>query len=184
MDEGVRIERIGTLGPRDAGALAELLVDCVDGGASVGFLSPLSVAKARAWWDSVSPGIASGERWLLVARAQDDVVLGTVQVIPAAFENQPERADVAKMLVHRRARRRGVGLALLRAAEALALAAGRTLLVLDTAGDEAARLYARAGWRRCGTVPRYALWPDGRPCATQFFFRDLAEHAAPDEPRG
>jgi GNAT superfamily N-acetyltransferase len=88
-------------------------------------------------------------------------------------ENQPHRGDIAKMLVHRRARRRGVGAALLAAAEDRALGAGKTLLVLDTASGDAERLYERQGWQRCGQIPNYALWPDGTPCATTFFFKFL-----------
>jgi GNAT superfamily N-acetyltransferase len=99
--------------------------------------------------------------------------VGTAQVILAQPENQPHRGDLAKMLVHRRARRRGIGAALLAAAERSARDAGKTLLVLDTASGDAERLYARSGWERCGHIPNYALWPDGTPCATTFFFKVL-----------
>jgi GNAT superfamily N-acetyltransferase len=88
-------------------------------------------------------------------------------------ENQPHRADLSKMLVHRRARQRGAGAALMREAERVARECGKTLLVLDTASDAAARLYARAGWVACGTVPDYALLPHGGLCATTFFYRRL-----------
>jgi GNAT superfamily N-acetyltransferase len=95
-------------------------------------------------------------------------------VITDQPENQPHRGDLAKMLVHRRARRLGVGAALLGAAEAGARAAGKTLLVLDTASDDAERLYERGGWQRCGVIPGYALLPDGPPCATTYYFKFLA----------
>jgi GNAT superfamily N-acetyltransferase len=97
-----------------------------------------------------------------------------VQVVLAQPENQPHRADLSKMLVHRHARRRGVGAALMRAAEEAARAAGKTLLVLDTASGEAERLYERAGWTRVGVVPGFALWPDGRPCDTTYFYKRIA----------
>jgi GNAT superfamily N-acetyltransferase len=118
--------------------------------------------------------VACGERVLLVAEDEAEAIVGTVQVILNLPENQPHRGDVAKMLVHRRVRRRGVGAALLAAAERGALDAGRTLLVLDTVtGSAGERLYARQGWQRGGEIPDYALWPDGRPCATTIFFKRL-----------
>jgi len=153
-------------------ALADVLVDCVTGGASVSFMQPMTHAKALAFWRQVADGAARDERVLLVAEDAQGIV-GTVQVILAQPENQPHRADVAKMLVHRRARRRGLGEALMRAAEAAALAEGKTLLVLDTADATAARLYARLGWQAAGTIPRYALLPQGGECATTFFYRSL-----------
>jgi GNAT superfamily N-acetyltransferase len=113
----------------------------------------------------------------VVLSAEDETgsIVGTVQVILAQPENQPHRGDLAKMLVHRRARRRGIGAALLVAAERSALDAGKTLLVLDTASGDAERLYARQGWQRCGQIPNYALLPDGRPCATTYFFKSLRD---------
>ncbi len=111
---------------------------------------------------------------MFVATERDGSIVGTVQVVWAQPENQPHRCDVAKMLVLRRARRAGVGAALLEAAERAALEHGRTLLVLDTAtGGDGYRLYARHGWQRCGEIPNYALWPDGRPCATTIYFKSL-----------
>jgi GNAT superfamily N-acetyltransferase len=154
-------------------ALADVLVDCVDGGASVSFMLPMTRAKALAFWRRVAEGAARGERVLLVA-ADALGILGTVQVLLEQPENQPHRADVAKMLVHRRARRHGAGAALMRAAEDAAHAAGKTLLVLDTADATAARLYERLGWQAAGTIPRYALLPAGGECATTFFYRSLA----------
>ena len=99
--------------------------------------------------------------------------MGTVQLVFAQFENQPHRADIAKMLVHRRARRLGIGAALLTAAERAALSAGKTLLVLDTASSGAERLYASLGWQRCGVIPGYALLPHGGLCDTTYFYRTL-----------
>lgn len=157
-------------------ALAAILVDCVDGGASVSFMAPLSVEKARAFWQGVAEGVAAGDRILFTATDdRSGEMLGTVQVILRQPENQPHRADVAKMLVLRKARRHGLGARLMRAAEAGAREAGKTLLVLDTvSGTDAARLYERLGWIRVGEVPGYALWPDGRPCPTTFYYRLLA----------
>ena len=164
-----------------ADALADVLADCVAGGASVSFMAPLAPETARAFWRDVARGVAAGDRLLLVAEdGPGGPVLGTVQVVFARPENQPHRADVAKMLVRRSARRRGVGARLMRAAEAAAAAAGRTLLVLDTVtGSDAERLYARLGWTRVGVVPGFALWPDGRPCDATFFFKRVGADAAP-----
>jgi GNAT superfamily N-acetyltransferase len=155
-------------------ALTDILLDCVDGGASVSFMAPLSRDRAEAFWRGVLDSAARGERIVLVARDAQARISGTVQVILAQPENQPHRADVAKMLVHRRARRQGLGEALMRAAEQQALQAGKTLLVLDTASDSAERLYARAGWTACGRIPGYALLPSGEPCATTYFYKQLA----------
>lgn len=153
-------------------ALSELLIACVEGGASVSFMHPLAPQRARAFWQQVAADVARGARLLLVAEDEHGIC-GTVQVVLAQPENQPHRGDIAKMLVHRRARRRGTGAALLAAAEDAARARGKTLLLLDTASAEAERLYARAGWVRCGTVPGYALWPQGGLCDTTFFYRRL-----------
>jgi GNAT superfamily N-acetyltransferase len=155
-------------------ALADILIDCVERGASVSFMHPLPREKAEAFWAGVAESVARDERILLVAESAGEIA-GTVQVVFAGPENQPHRADVAKMLVHSRARRRGIAAALMRAAEEAALAAGKTLLVLDTVtGGDAERLYARLGWRRVGVIPDFALFPDGRPCATTYFYKALA----------
>ncbi len=174
-DTAVRgIERVE---PRDAAAvlpaLTDILLDCVDGGASVSFMAPLARDRAEAFWRGVLDGAARGERIVLVARDIEGSISGTVQVIVAQPENQPHRADVAKMLVHRRARRQGLGEALMRAAEQHALQAGKTLLVLDTASDAAERLYRRAGWIECGRIPGYAFLPGGEPCATTYFYKQI-----------
>lgn len=153
-------------------ALAELLVDCVEGGASVSFMSPLSIDKASAFWRQVAAATTRGERALLVAEDAGGII-GTVQLILDLPENQPHRADLSKMLVHRTARRRGVGAAILRAAEEVARELGKSLLVLDTASTDAVRLYTRLGWVRVGVVPNFALLPHGDFCDTTFFYRQL-----------
>ncbi len=153
-------------------------MDCVAGGASVSFMWPMTRGKAESYWRSVAAGLAHGDRALLVAEDAQGRIIGTTQCIWATPENQPHRADVAKMLVHRRARRLGVGAALLAAAERAAQSAGKTLLVLDTASRDAERLYERGGWRRVGTIPRYALLPDGPVCDTVVFYKDLTAQPA------
>jgi GNAT superfamily N-acetyltransferase len=172
MNEAVEIRRL--MKPTDAEiqVLADVLIDCVDGGASVSFMRPLPVAKAAAYWRGVAAQLGDGRRALLTAEDAQGI-LGTVQLVFDLPENQPHRADLSKMLVHRRARRRGVGEALLRAAEKLARESGKRLLVLDTASGDAERLYARAGWIRVGVVPGFALWPEGGLCDTTFFYRRL-----------
>jgi len=181
MPAALQIRELTAVGAGEIRALADVLIDCVEGGASVSFMRPLTRAKAEAFWRGVAAGVARGERLLLVAEDAAGAIVGTVQVILNLPENQPHRGDVAKMLVRREARRRGAGGALLAAAERAARRAGRTLLVLDTVtGGDAERLYARHGWQRCGEIPNYALFPDGRPCATTVFFKALV--AAPADP--
>ena len=117
--------------------------------------------------------MAAGERALLVAEDAHGIC-GTVQLVLDLPENQPHRADLAKMLVPRRARRQGLGAALMRAAESLARECGKTLLVLDAVtGGDAARLYQRLGWVRVGDIPGYALMPRGEICSTTVFYRNL-----------
>ncbi len=166
------VRRLATVSPQQLEQLADVLIDCVEGGASVSFMHPLPRDKALAFWQRVADGVVQGQRALLVAELEGRVV-GTVQLVMDLPENQPHRADLSKMLVHRSARRHGLGAALLEAADRVALECGKTVLVLDTASDEAARLYARQGWVECGTVPDYALLPHGGPCATTFFYRRL-----------
>lgn len=156
--------------------LATLLIDCVEGGASVSFMHPMTRDRSVAFWRGVVQGVGTGERLLLIAEDPQGVC-GTVQLVLRQPENQPHRADLAKMLVHRRARRQGVGAALLQAAEAAARDNGKTLLVLDTASAEAERLYKRARWIRVGEIPGYALLPQGGLCSTVLYYRDLAVHA-------
>jgi GNAT superfamily N-acetyltransferase len=162
--------------------LSSVLLDCVEGGASVSFMAPLARERADAFWSGVADGVADGSRILLVTENRTTgAVVGTVQVVFAWPENQPHRADVAKMLVHRSARRQGIGERLMRAAEDAARAAGKTLLVLDTVtGSTAERLYRRLGWTSFGVVPGYALWPDGRPCDATFFYKTLADDERAD----
>ena len=174
MTDAIRIRRLHSIGEGEIQGLSDVLIDCVEGGASVSFMLPMTRAKAETFWRSAAAGVARGERVVLSAEDETGIV-GTVQIILAQPENQPHRGDLAKMLVHRRARRRGIGEALLVAAEHSALEAGKTLLVLDTASDDAERLYARQGWQRCGIIPNYALLPDGRPCATTYFFKSLRD---------
>jgi GNAT superfamily N-acetyltransferase len=155
-------------------ALADVLIDCVEGGASVSFMLPMTREKAVAFWRGVADGVARGERVLLIAEDREGQVVGTVQMITALPENQPHRGDVAKMLVHRRARRRGVAQRLMAALDTVAREEGKTVLVLDTVtGGEAERLYERAGWHRVGVVPKYALMPNGNFCGTTFFYKHL-----------
>ena len=173
MPDNIQIRCLQTIGDREIQGLSDVLIDCVEGGASVSFMLPMTRAKAEAYWHSTAASVARGERIVLAAEDAAGTIVGTVQVILNQPENQPHRGDLAKMLVHRRARRRGVGAALLTAAERSALDAGKTLLVLDTASGDAERLYARQGWQRCGQIPNYALMPDGAPCATTLFFKSL-----------
>jgi GNAT superfamily N-acetyltransferase len=170
----IRLRTLSTLGDREIAGLSDVLIDCVEGGASVSFMLPLARGRAEAFWREVASSVERGERVVIAAEDEEGIV-GTVQVIWAQPENQPHRGDLAKMLVHRRARRRGIGEALLEAAERSALEAGRTLLVLDTASDDAERLYARHGWQRCGVIPDYALLPGGGLCATTIFFKRLRD---------
>jgi len=154
-------------------ALADLLIDCVEGDASVSFMHPLTRERALAFWRRVAKDVAAGERALVVAEDAHGIC-GTVQLIFDLPENQPHRADLAKMLVHRRMRRQGLGAALMRAAEDTGRECGKTLLVLDAVtGGDAARLYERLGWVRVGDIPRYALMPRGGFCSTTYYYRDL-----------
>jgi GNAT superfamily N-acetyltransferase len=151
--------------------LAEVLFDCVDGGASVGFMAPFTREDAADFFRAVLPEVERGKRVLLAAY-DGDALVGTVQMIHAPMPNQPHRGDIAKLLVHRRVRGRGVARRLMERAEDEARAEGKTVLVLDTVTDSAAyRLYERLGWVKVGPVPDYALHPDGRFCETTFFWK-------------
>jgi ribosomal protein S18 acetylase RimI-like enzyme len=153
--------------------LAAVLHDCVAGGASVSYMAPFSHEQARGVFEAVAADVEQGHRLLLAAFANGDLV-GTVQVILALPPNQPHRGEIAKLLVHRSARKRGIAQLLMEHAETEALAAGKTLLVLDTVtGAAAERLYERLGWTRVGVIPGYALYPDGRPCDTTIFWKAL-----------
>ncbi len=211
----IRIRRAGSE-PGLVSALAEVLIDCVEGGASVGFMAPLDQSRAEAFWADMLDSADRGDRLILIAEQIEPSprlvgtvspaslvgtvspaslvgtvspaslvgtvspaslvgtvspasLVGTVQVVLAQPENQPHRGDIAKLLVKRAERRRGIAEQLMERAEAEAAAAGKSLLVLDTASGDAERLYVRRGWRRVGEIPGYALWPDGRPCPTTIF---------------
>ena len=177
MPSAIQIRSLSSIGDREIQGLSDVLIDCVEGGASVSFMLPMSRGKAAAYWHSTAASVARGERVVLAAAEPTGAIVGTVQLIWGQPENQPHRGDIAKMLVHRRVRRQGVGAALLAAAERSALGAGKTLLVLDTASAAAERLYARQGWQLCGQIPDYALSPKGVPCATTIFFKFLRDRA-------
>src|SRR5438477_13134975 len=166
------LRRLHALEDPQIDELADLLIDCVEGDASVSFMHPLTRDRAVAFWRRVAQGVAAGERALLVALDAQGLC-GTVQLVLDQPENQPHRADLSKLLVHRRARRQGLGEALMRAAEATARECGKTLLVLDTASGEAERLYERLGWERGGVIPGYALLPQGGLCGTTVYYRNL-----------
>jgi GNAT superfamily N-acetyltransferase len=153
--------------------LAAVLHDCVAGGASVSYMEPFSADDARDAFAGFAAEAEEGRRLILAAFA-DGLLVGTVQVILTLAPNQPHRGEVAKLLVHRSARGRGIASRLMEHAEAAAHAEGKTLLVLDAVTDgDAARLYDRLGWTTVGVVPNFALYPDGRPCDTTYFWKAL-----------
>ncbi len=161
-------------------ALSDVLMDCVEGGASVSFMAPFPRDKADAFWRATRDRMLAGGGELLVAE-RDGAVVGTVQLVWAGPENQPHRADVAKLLVHRSARGQGIGRALMQALEERARANGKTVLVLDTASMQAEHIYRSLGWTELGSVPDYALYPDGRYCDAVFFYKRVApEGFGPD----
>lgn len=178
MNEAIKIRSLtGEQAQAFASALADVLIDCVEGGASVSFMLPISRETALAFWRGVAQDVARGERILLAAEDAQQRIVGTAQLVTAQPENQPHRADVAKVLVHRAARGRGVGLRLMQAIDAAAREAGKSVLVLDTVtGGAAERLYARAGWEHVGAVPNYALMPDGAFCGTTFYHKQLVSN--------
>ncbi|HTH78137.1 MAG TPA: GNAT family N-acetyltransferase [Ramlibacter sp.] len=168
----MNIRRITDADENEINGLADVLVDCVESGASVSFMQPMTRDKALRFWRGVAQSASREERVLLVAEEKGRV-LGTVQVVLEQPENQPHRGDVSKMLVLSSQRKRGLGEALMRAAEAAAVECGKTLLVLDTANDAAMRLYERCGWQRVGTIPDYALLPQGGYCDTVYYYKRL-----------
>ena len=179
-DVGTARIDIRAVGPEPglARALADVLIDCVEGGASVGFMLPLEPQRAEDFWAATLESAQRGERVVFVAEEHGSgevagTVVGTVQVILTTPENQPHRGEIAKMLVHRRARRRGVAEALMRAAESAALEAGKSLLVLDTSSGDAERVYLRLGWQRVGIIPSYAMWPNGGFVDTTLFYKQF-----------
>jgi GNAT superfamily N-acetyltransferase len=173
-EETIEIRR---LAPAEAheelDSLARVLADCVEGGASVGYMTPFSHADARAVFEEYARDAADGRRIILGAFL-DGALIGTAQLVVAVPPNQPHRADVARVLVHRSARRRGIAQRLMDQLEQEARAEGKTLLVLDAVtGGDAARLYERLGWNVVGVIPDYALYPDGRPCDTTVFWKTV-----------
>ena len=170
---GTAIRRLEAVDDSQIEALASVLVDAIDSDAGVSFLHPLEPERAQEFWRGVADDVAAGRRALLVA--EDDAgIVGTVQLVLAQPENQPHRADLSKMLVHRRGRRRGLGAALLDAAEQAARDCGKTLLVLDTnTGSDAERLYTRMGWIRVGEIPDFSIQPRGGLRATTVFYKKL-----------
>jgi GNAT superfamily N-acetyltransferase len=157
--------------PADVRSLALLLLDAIADNAGVSFMPGLSQRDAEGWWRSV---LSADRTVVLVARDGRDIV-GTVQLQASWAPNQPHRADVAKLIVHRSARRRGIARALMEALEQQARRAGYTLLLLDTRkGDHPEKLYVSMGWVRVGDVPNFALNPDGSLCTTVFYYKQLA----------
>ena len=160
-------------GCQHIGALAEVLLDCVAGGASVSFMEPFSKIDAEAFFETVLQGVKKGDR-ILLAAFSDSVLVGTVQILLATPPNQAHRADIAKLLVSRAARGQGVGARLMQHVEQASRQAGKTLLVLDTVtGESGERLYSRLGWTQAGVIPKYAHYPDGRWCDTTIFWKEL-----------
>ncbi len=173
MANEILLTRLSRLDARVIDELVEVLCDCVQGGASVGFMEPITKDRAEWFWKMVAQEVERGQRAILVAEDETGIC-GTVQLVLGMPDNQPHRADVCKMLVHRRARRRGVGAALMSQIENVAKNEGRTLLVLDTVtNSDAYRMYARLGWQCVGDIPTYALMPDGEPCSTTYFYKAL-----------
>jgi ribosomal protein S18 acetylase RimI-like enzyme len=168
----INVRRLTAVNDAQIHELALVLIDCVEGGASVSFMHPLSLEKATVFWRGVAENVARQACALIIAE-DDTGIVGTVQIILEQPENQPHRGDIAKLLVHRRARRRGVGEALMCGAQRVARECGKTILVLDTASGDAERLYDRLGWRLVGEIPDYALWPGGGFCHTRFFYRRI-----------
>jgi ribosomal protein S18 acetylase RimI-like enzyme len=173
------VRRLETLTSREFGGLCDVLVDCVEGGASVSFMHPMTIAKAADFWREVAASMARGERALLIAEDERGAIIGTAQVVWATPENQPHRAEIVKMITRISHRGRGVATALLRRAEKIALARGRTLLVLDTASDGgAAPLYESVGFKLAGEIPDYAFKPQGGLTGTKFYWKRLAAPVA------
>jgi ribosomal protein S18 acetylase RimI-like enzyme len=189
-DDTVTAHRIECLTPariraQAAGGLAALLVDAVDSGASVGFLAPLGHAEAASWWQEAAEEAERGVRTVWASYGPDGAVTGVISLVRAGMPNQPHRGEISKLLVHRDARGRGLGRRLLAAAERAAAGEGRTLLVLDTeSGSGAETLYRRAGWTRAGSIPGYALTPDGAPHPTTYYYKALDGEALDREALG
>jgi GNAT superfamily N-acetyltransferase len=151
----VSVRRAETIDRSDIiSGLTDVLMDCVEGGASVGFMQPLPRAQAEKFWRGLAYDVALGRRIILVAEDEDGAIVGTVQAILHQPDNQPHRADIAKMLVHRKLRRQGLATLLMKAIES-------------------ERLYTKLGWQLSGHIPDYALWPNGGLCSTSIFYKQL-----------
>lgn len=173
----MRVERFTAEGlAAETGTLAEILHACVHGGAAVSYVLPFPMAMARDHWREMTPAVAEGASRILVARADDGAVIGTVRLDLITTPNQPHRAAVAKLLVHPKARRRGVARALMQAVEAEARACGRTLITLDCRADGPAEaVYVQAGYQRAGVIPAYSQHPvDGSWDDCAFLYKALA----------
>jgi GNAT superfamily N-acetyltransferase len=170
----VEVRELGAPEARECiAALGEVLLDCVQGGASVSFMASLSKAQAEAFFETAVESVRRGERILLAAFIHKQLV-GTVQILTAMPPNQPHRADIAKLLVVRSARGQGIATRLMQHVEQASRVAGKTLLVLDTVtGGDAEKLYTRLEWNKAGVIPNYALFPDGKPCDTTIFWKQL-----------
>ncbi|GGP24390.1 GNAT family N-acetyltransferase [Silvimonas amylolytica] len=175
MTSSAGVTQITDLSTTDLEDLSEVLYACVEGGASVSFMSPFSAERAHAFWLGMSADVRNGNRIFLAARDEGGRIVGTVHAIVNLPENQPHRAEVAKLLVHPRARNQGLAASLMQTLEQLCARAGKTLLVLDTVtGGTAERLYTREGWQECGKIPAFALMPDGKPCSTTVFYKQIS----------
>lgn len=154
--------------------LTDILVSCVNGGASVSFMLPFAAETATAFWRRMAQSVAAGERIIIAATNAQQQLVGTVQLIIDQPENQPHRADVAKLLVHQNARRQGLANRMMTRLEEIAREKGKNVLVLDTAtGSGAENFYVQCGWEKAGEIPRYALMPDGELTATSLFYKFL-----------
>ncbi|MCA9193529.1 MAG: GNAT family N-acetyltransferase [Planctomycetales bacterium] len=159
----------------DIADLANITMDCVEGGASIGFMNGVDAHRLLEFWSNCFDSVSSGGRIILVAESSEHPkIVGTVQLLLNMPDNQPHRAEVAKLQVHRCARNRGIAEKLMVAIEREAKLNGRKLLVLDTVTDSsAARLYRRLSWIECGEIPNFALWPSGEYCSTTVFYKQL-----------
>jgi len=154
--------------------LGALLKDAVDGGASVNFVAGVTAEQTEAWWAARRDGVADGSITVFVARDAGGRIVGSTLLERSRNSNSPHRAEIGKVIVHRSARRQGLGRALMRAAEDRARAEGRWMLVLDTVtGSPAAALYEALGWQTVGTIPGYALDVAGEPEAATYYYKDL-----------
>jgi acetyltransferase len=172
----IRYHRVTQLEPATLQGLNRLLIDVVSGGASVGFLAPLTDERATRYWEGVQARLGQGQ-FLWVAE-QGGQVVGSVQLELCPKENGRHRAEVQKLMVLSSQRGRGLATALLREAEEAARREGRSLLVLDTeAQSPADRLYRHLGWTRIGETPDYAASPDGQLRANAYYFKRLEPSA-------